>query len=121
MSERRRRAESRGRGAEGVAALLLMAKGYRVLARRYRCGVGEIDLVARRGRTLAFVEVKARGELDSGLGALTPRAQRRICAAARHWIMRHPAAATADIRFDLVVLAPWRRPRHIAGAFDEVT
>jgi putative endonuclease len=118
MSAGRRRAESRGRGAERLAAVFLMAKGYSVLARRYRCGVGEVDLIARRGRSIAFVEVKARADVAAGLEAVTHAGRRRIRAAARHWLMRHPEAGRMDLRFDLMVLAPWTWPRHVVNAFD---
>jgi putative endonuclease len=72
-----------GLTAETKAAALLLAKGYRIVARRWRSPVGEIDLVARRGRVLAFVEVKARGSHHDAAYAVTLRQQRRIIAAAQ--------------------------------------
>src|SRR3954447_3615409 len=89
-----------GLSAETRAALLLLCKGYRIVARRWKCPVGEVDLIARRGRLLIFVEVKARDRLDDAAEALTVRQQRRIAAAAEAWLGRHPKHADSDIRFD---------------------
>ena len=114
----RRAAERRGRRAEAVAAWFLRLKGYRVLARRYRTPVGEIDLVVRRGKLVAFVEVKARPTLDEGSEAVTARGRRRVAQAAAGWLAAHPEAAGLALRFDVVVAPPWRAPRHLAGAFD---
>ncbi len=114
----RRAAESRGRRSEALAALFLQAKFYRVLARRYRTPVGEIDLIVARGRTIAFVEVKNRREAGEALEAVTPRAQGRIARAAGLWLSAHPAAAGHDLRFDIVAVLPGRLPRHFAGLFD---
>src|SRR5215203_983329 len=109
-----------GLSAETRAAALLLAKGFRIVARRWRSPVGEIDLVVRRGRLLVFVEVKARGVLDDAAEAVTPRQQRRISAAARAWLARHAEDLDRDIRFDAVLVAPWRLPRHIPAAFEVV-
>ena len=113
------RAESRGRLAEALAAVYLTAKFYRVIARRFRTPVGEIDLVARRGRSLVFAEVKVRRALDEALHSVGPRGQGRIADAARAWLMRHPGDAGLAIRFDVIVMEPWRWPSHIVGAFED--
>jgi len=115
----RRRAWRRGRTAEGLAVLLLRLKGWRVLARRYRTPVGEIDIIARRGRTLAFVEVKARDGAATAAEAAARRQRGRIERAARWFLAHHPDAAPSEIRFDVVLVAPWRLPLHIAGAWRE--
>jgi putative endonuclease len=107
-----------GLSAETRAAALLMAKGFRIVARRWRSPVGEIDLVARRGRLLVFVEVKARGQFDDAAEAVTERQRRRIAAAAEAWLASHADDLARDIRFDAVLVAPWRLPRHIPAAFD---
>ncbi len=115
---RRRDAERRGRRAEAIAAWYLRAKFYRILARRYRTPLGEIDLIARRGRTVVFVEVKSRPTGEAGLEAVTAKSRQRIARAAALWLAAHPAAAGLDQRFDVIVAAPGRRPRHHAGIFD---
>src|SRR5919198_4106955 len=74
-----------GLSAETRAAALLLAKGFRIAARRWRSPVGEIDLVVRRGRLLVFVEVKARGRFDEAAEAVTERQRRRVAAAAEAW------------------------------------
>jgi putative endonuclease len=107
-----------GLSAESRAAALLVAKGYRIVARRWKSPVGEIDIIARRRRVLAFVEVKARERLDDAADCLSGRQRERIVAAARAWLARHPDDATADIRFDAILVAPRSIPRHIPAAFD---
>jgi len=114
----RRAAFRLGLSAESRAAALLMLKGYRVVARRFRGPIGEIDIVARRGRHLVFVEVKARDSHDDAAEAITPEQQRRIVAAAQAWLVRYPADLARDIRFDAILVAPRRWPRHISAAFD---
>jgi len=116
--EARRAAESRGRRAETLAAWFLRLKGYRILARRFRTPAGEIDLIARRGRTIVFVEVKQRGDDASAIAAVTAETRRRIARAAAVWVSRHPLAAAFDQRFDVIVALPGRLPRHLAAVFD---
>ena len=115
----RRRAFRRGHLAEAAAAWLLRCKGYRILARRVRTPLGEIDIIARRGRTTAFVEVKERRTRDVALEAVSPRQARRLVGAARWWLAAEPAAVTAlsDWRFDIVVVTPYLLPRHLPNAF----
>lgn len=110
-----------GLSAESRAAALLMAKGYRILARRFRTPHGEIDLVARKRNLIAFVEVKARASLDDAAYAVTPRQQARIVAAASAWLMAHPEHAEFELRFDAMLIAPRRLPRHLLAAFDAST
>jgi putative endonuclease len=107
----------RGLSAESRAALLLIAKGYRILARRWKTPFGEIDIVARRRRGLVFVEVKARGSVDEAVEAVTERTKRRIVGAAELWLARHPQHVNVEIRFDVIVVAPGKIPRHIVNAF----
>ena len=110
-----------GLSAESRASAFLMAKGYRILARRFRTPQGEIDIVARKRNLLAFVEVKARASLDEAAYAVTPRQQARIIAAAQAWLMAHPEHANFDMRFDAMLIAPRRLPRHLLAAFDAST
>ena len=117
-SPARARAFRTGLSAESRAAAFLIAKGYRILARRFRTPHGEIDLVARRRNLVAFVEVKARDNLDDAAYAVTPRQQARIIAAAQIWLMAHPEHESYDLRFDAMLVAPRRLPRHLMAAFD---
>jgi putative endonuclease len=116
-----RQAKSRayrlGLRAEWIAAALLTAKGYRILARKFLIAGGEVDLIARRGDTIAFVEVKARRDFEEALLAIDPVKKRRIARAARVWVTRHPEAMQATLRGDAVLIAPMRLPRHVADAF----
>jgi putative endonuclease len=110
-----------GLSAEARASAFLMAKGYRILAKRFRTPYGEIDIVARRRNLLAFVEVKARANLDEAAYAVTPRQQARIIDAAQAWLMAHPEHADFELRFDAMLIAPRRLPRHLLAAFDAST
>ena len=107
-----------GLSAESRAAAFLMAKGYRILAKRFRTPHGEIDIVARRRNLLAFIEVKPRASLDEAAYAVTPRQQQRIIDAAQGWLMAHPEHADFELRFDAMLIAPRRLPRHLLAAFD---
>jgi putative endonuclease len=107
-----------GLSAESRAAAFLIAKGYRILARRFRTPVGEVDIVCGRRNTLVFVEVKARNSLDDAAEAVTGRNRQRIVAAAEYWLSQKPDDVTREIRFDAVLVAPGKIPRHIANAFD---
>ena len=107
----------RGLGAERVALVWLLLKGYRPLARRYAEAGGEIDLIVRRGSTVAFVEVKARASLEAAALALDEAKRRRVRRAARAWLARHPWAATLTLRADAVFVAPGEWPRHLPDCF----
>src|SRR6201996_3032425 len=110
-----------GLSAEARAAAWLMAKGYRILARRFRTPYGEIDIVAKRRNLIAFIEVKARASLDDAAYAVTPRQQQRIIEAAQAWLIAHPEHAELELRFDAMLMAPRRLPRHLVAAFDAST
>jgi putative endonuclease len=110
-----------GISAENRAAAYLIAKGYRILARRFRTPHGEIDIVARRRNLIAFVEVKARATIDDAAFAVTPRQQQRIIDAAQGWLASHPEHAEFELRFDAMLIAPRRLPRHVLAAFDAST
>jgi putative endonuclease len=116
-ADRRRLAERGGRRAEALAGWLLRLKGYRILAERYRTPSGEIDLVASRGNTVVFVEVKRRRDEGAAIAAVTASSRARIARAAALWVSRHPAAATMDHRFDVVLVMPGRLPRHMRNVF----
>ncbi len=113
----RQKAEQRGRFAERIAALYLGLKGYRVVARRFKSPVGEIDLIMRRRDVLAFIEVKSRADLDTAALAVTPFARRRLLRAADAFVGRHPEVGALTLRLDVVLIAPRRWPRHLVDAF----
>ncbi|MEQ8334841.1 YraN family protein [Nisaea sp.] len=113
----RRRAQRYGAVAELLCRLILRLKGYRVLASRLRTRVGEIDIVAERGRVLAIIEVKARPTEAAALEAVSPSQRRRLERAAL-WVQRgNSRLAEHCLRFDLFAVAHWRIPRHIQNAW----
>jgi putative endonuclease len=112
----RRRAEQGGRRAEFLAAWWLRLKGYAILARRVRTPVGEVDLVARRGSALVFIEVKARASADAAALSLDDYRLRRVAAAAEALAPRF-GRENDDIRIDAVFVIPRRLPRHLVNVF----
>ncbi|WP_394691069.1 YraN family protein [Hoeflea sp.] len=114
---RKRRSERKGHRAEWFAAFALMLKGYRISALRYKTPLGEIDLVARKGDLIAFIEVKARRDLAAGVDSVSYASQRRIRAAGDVYISRQPDAERLSWRFDIIVVSPWRWPVHLKDAF----
>jgi putative endonuclease len=115
--DRRRRALRRGRLAEWLCLWHLRLRGWRIIARDWRCPSGEIDILARRGRVLAVIEVKSRTEIDAAASALTPRQRRRIARAAEAFLVSRPDLAQLDPRFDVMLVAPHRLPRHWPSAW----
>lgn len=113
---KRQAAERRGQWAEIIAALLLLAKGYRIAGRRVRTKAGEIDLIARRGTVTLFCEIKARKTIEAGLKAISRTQQNRIERAALLWLQaQHQAPGRC--RFDVICVAFPFRLRHIKGAW----
>jgi putative endonuclease len=109
-----------GLRAETLAAWFLRCKGYRVLARRYKTPVGEIDLIAARAGVIVFVEVKARGSLDMALSSIRPRQAQRIVRAAAYYMagyMSGHKGQSFDMRFDVIAVHPPFRVKHIRAAF----
>ena len=117
-SRKRRANHDFGLRAESLAALWLRLKLYKILARRYRVNGGEIDIIARRGDDIVFVEVKARGAMDDALIAITPQKQRRLTLAAARWLAANPWAAQYTLRADAVFVAPRRLPRHVIDVME---
>jgi putative endonuclease len=109
-------AEARGRRAETLAAWWLRLHGWRILARRARIAGGEVDLVAKRGRTVAFVEVKQRRSDDAAAMALDEYRLRRVAVAAERLAPRY-ARPGDDIRIDAIFLVPGRLPRHLVNVW----
>ncbi len=116
-THRRQLAQRRGRFAEWLCLWHLRVRGWRILARGWRCPSGEIDILARRGRVLAVIEVKSRNELDTAALALSPRQRRRIARAAEAFLLSRPDLAPLDLQFDLMLVARLRVPRHWPGAW----
>jgi len=117
-SRRARRSGLTGRRSEWLAILWLSAKGYRLLARRFGGKGGEIDLIVKRRRTVAFVEVKARGTIEDALTAITPEKRRLVELRIRQWLAQNPWAMDHHLRADALFLAPRRWPRHVPAAFE---
>lgn len=115
--QRRRQAWLRGRRAERLAAGWLRLKGYRIVARNFRVPAGEIDLIARKGRLLAMIEVKTRADFASAGESLGGRQHRRIARAAEAFLQQRPALAPFAVRFDVILVAPNRFPRHLLDAW----
>jgi putative endonuclease len=113
---RRRRYRS-GHWGERLASLALMLKGYRIVARRYKTALGEIDLIARRGSLVAMVEVKVRPTLTAAMEAISPGAERRIEAAGDIWLSQQKDHSHLSIRYDLVAVLPRRWPVHVENIF----
>jgi putative endonuclease len=113
----RLQAYRRGRWAERAASVWLRLKGYRILTRGYRTPAGEIDLIARKGRLVIFVEVKARADLDSAQAAIGRRQRQRIRQAAAIFLQRNSKLSTCDCRFDAILITPNSWPRHIGDAW----
>lgn len=116
-ARKKRKAWRYGRFAEALAAWHLRARGYRIVSRGFRSAAGEIDIVARRGQVLAFVEVKARRELMAAAESLGPRQAGRIARAASAYLQSRPALAVLDQRFDVMLVRPWRLPVHLKDAW----
>lgn len=115
--KRRRKAYRRGHSSEWLAAAALMLKGFRIVARRYRTKLGEIDLIARRGNLVLIVEVKARKTLMDAMEAIARDSEWRIEGAADLWLSRQRDHAQISMRFDLVAVLPWRWPVHVENIF----
>ena len=98
---------------------MLRFKGYSIIDRRYKTPVGELDIVARRGKRIAFVEVKFRKNLSDAAYSVTFAQRGRIINAAKFWLQRNSQQSYDIVSFDVILVAPWRLPRHIAAAFDE--
>ncbi|ALV26708.1 hypothetical protein ADZ37_14670 [Pannonibacter phragmitetus] len=115
--QKRRKAYRLGHLAESLAALSLRLRGWRILERRFKASTGEVDLIAERGDVVAFVEVKARRTRTAALEAVTPTARNRIIRAAQIYLLHHPHLAAQTLRFDLVLVVPFRWPEHVVDAF----
>ena len=107
----------RGHWSEWMAVIYLTLRGYRILARRYKSPFGEVDIIARRGRRLAFIEVKGRPTLAEAEWSLTPMQAERIGRAAEHWMGRRRRYRGHEMGMDLILIGRGSRPRHLPNAF----
>lgn len=112
----RQQAERRGRHAETLAAWYLRARGWRIVAVRARTPVGEVDLIARRGKTLAFVEVKQRATMEAAEISLDRRRLQRVAAAAE-WLLPRFLKGAETARIDVIYIVPRRWPRHLVDVW----
>lgn len=108
----KRAALKKGQFGEWLALAALVAKGWRILARNYTAQGGEIDIIARRGSVIAFVEVKARADFAQAEAAIDGFKLMRMGRAANHWLARNPWALSLVLRIDAVDIVPRRWPRH---------
>ena len=114
---KRQKAQRRGKHAESLASWWLRLKGFHIIARSFRRPVGEIDIIARRGKLLCFVEVKSRSQEAAALAAVNAKQRGRITRAARAFLQQRQDLANLTLRFDVLVIAPGRLPRHLKGAW----
>ncbi|HEY2891756.1 MAG TPA: YraN family protein [Dongiaceae bacterium] len=117
MKTERQRAWRRGRAAERLAILALTLTGYHIVARNLKLGLGEIDIVARRGRVIAFIEVKSRADWGRAAESILVRQRQRIARAASAFLAARPQLAGHQPRFDVMLVVPWRWPRHILNSW----
>jgi len=103
--------------AEKFCCLALRLKGYRLLAVRYKTPFGEIDIIAARGRTVAAIEVKARATREAAVESISQKQRARIARALQDFAMRKPSYADAELRFDVMLVAPRQWPLHIKNAW----
>lgn len=114
----KQKAEAKGRVAEWIASIWLTLKGYRILDRRFKSPLGEVDLIAKRGHSLVFVEVKYRSTLDLALEAVSPHQQKRIIGGAKYFLKRFPITPRTEVRFDVICLYGFKL-KHLKAAWRE--
>lgn len=119
MNDRRKLAEQKGRRAETIAAWWMRLQGYRIIAKRVRNPRGEIDLIARRGRTTAFIEVKARSKASDLEQSIDAHKMRRVVAAAQAEAHKYVPDGH-DIRFDAILIAPLKWPLHLKNIWHDM-
>ncbi|WP_202899049.1 YraN family protein [Ahrensia sp. 13_GOM-1096m] len=113
----RRRAYRKGHRGEWLAAQCLRLKGFRIVAKRFKTKSGEVDIIARRGKLILMVEVKARDNVEQAMDAVTQTALRRIAAAGDEWLIKQKNYASLSIRYDLIACLPRRWPIHIPAIY----
>lgn len=108
-----RKTEFRGYFGEFVATLLLLLKGYRILKHRYKLSGGEIDIIAKRGNKISFIEVKTRKNEEKCQIAITPQQLLRIRNVSQFFLKKHPKYLNCDLSYDVILVADWCLPKHI--------
>ena len=116
VTNRRELAEKRGRQGEAIAAWWLRLHGWRIVGQRLKTPRGEVDLIARRGKTIAFIEVKARVKQSDLATAIDGWRLRRVAAAAEQLLPRY-AKGAENMRIDVILVAPWRWPHHLVNVW----
>jgi putative endonuclease len=116
QTARRRKSYRAGLSAELIAGAWLAMKGYRMIARRARTPVGEIDLIVRKGGRISFVEVKFRRSFEAAQASIGSRQRQRVRRAGEMWLARQPVHQGCEVTFDIVMMVPWRMPRHLVNA-----
>ena len=116
--DERRARHKRGLRAEFIACLWLRSRGFRIISQRHRTPVGEIDIIARKGNTVAFIEVKRRQTLDDAASAIPHYQRQRIARSALHWLGHNRRYENHEMSLDVILMAPFRWPIHIKGAFE---
>jgi putative endonuclease len=116
-ADQRRRALRRGSFSEYLAALSLILRGHRILAMRYRVKSGEIDIIAKKGDLVSFIEVKARRTAEESVFAVSGLTQTRIRNASLYWLKTRHDAGQLSLSYDIVAVRPWRWPEHFRDAF----
>ena len=116
-ADARRKAFRRGHVSEYLAAFSLLLRGYRIAAMRFRAKSGEIDIIARKGDVIHFIEVKARTSTDESVFAVDGQTQNRIRNASMAWIGRQKNMRAMSYSYDIIAVRPWRWPVHLRDAF----
>lgn len=119
MRKAKQKAYFKGLWAERLAAFLLMAKGYRIEAMRYKTRYGEIDIIARRGNVLAFIEVKAYSTREKGVYAISDKAKGRIMRSAQFFLGQNPQWSGMTLRFDAMIMHHLVLVAHLLNAWNE--
>lgn len=112
-----KRGHKRGQWGELYVRLWLIMRRWTILKHQWKTPLGEIDIIAQKGRLIAFIEVKNHASYDDSRSVITPKQQKRIINAARFFIKEHPAYASHDMRFDAILLHQWWAVEHIADAW----
>ena len=115
--DKRKKAWRRGQWSETLCIWSLRFTGYRILAHSFKEKTGEIDIIARRGKLIAFIEVKARASYQAASEAISFTQQQRIIRSAQTYLAKNPRFADFDQRFDAMFVLPWRLPIHIKDAW----